>query len=59
MQISTGKVTTKKSAIDMLMETGISRSKAENLYKKYKSWGKMDTLQEYIYSRISDKSDMR
>lgn len=60
MQISTTtRTTTKKSIVDMLMDTGLSKQKAENLYKKYKAWNKMDTLQEYIESRMSSKGSVR
>ena len=59
MQITTVKSTSKKSIVDMLVESGVSKQKAENLYKKYKAWNKMDTLQEYIESRMSSKGSMR
>lgn len=58
MQITTVKSTSKKSIVDMLVESGVSKQKAENLYKKYKSWDKLETLQEYIASKLSSKESM-
>lgn len=53
MQISSSRQTTKKGIVDMLIEIGYSKPKAENLYKKYKDWGKLDELQDYIVTKQS------
>ena len=53
MQISSSRQISKKSTVDMLMELGYSKSKAENLYNKYKDWGKLDELQDYIAMKQS------
>ena len=57
MQISSSRQISKKSTVDMLMELGYSKSKAENLYNKYKRWGKLQQLQDYIDTKISLRSD--
>ena len=43
MQISSSRQSSKKNIVDMLIEIGYSKSKAENLYKKYKDWSKLRT----------------
>lgn len=48
MQISSSKQPSKKNMVEMLVDLGYSIPKAENLYKKYKEWGKLDKLQDYI-----------
>ena len=53
MQISSSRPISKRSTVDMLMELGYSKSKAENLYKKYKDWEKLDELQNYIQTKQS------
>ena len=59
MQISSTKQSSKKNMVDMLIEIGYSKQKAENLYQKYKGWGKLDKLQEYIDAKqiLSHKHD--
>lgn len=47
----------KKDTVDMLIEIGYSNDKAENLYNKYKRWGKLQQLQDYIDTKISLRSD--
>lgn len=53
MQISTTKNSSKKTIVDMLIEIGYSKEKATNLYNKYKSWDKVEKLQEYIDTKRS------
>lgn len=53
MQISSSRQYSKKNIVDMLIEIGYSKSKAENLYKKYKDWSKLDELQNYIQTKQS------
>lgn len=53
MQISTSRSNSKKTMIDMLVETGFSKERATNLYNKYKTWDKLDKLQEYIDAKMS------
>lgn len=53
MQISSSRQSSKKNIVDMLIEIGYSKSKAENLYKKYKDWSKLDELQNYIQTKQS------
>ena len=57
MQISSSRQTTKKGIVDMLIEIGYSKDKAENLYNKYKLWGKLQQLQDYFDTKISLRSD--
>lgn len=37
--------------VDGLMDCGYSRDKAENLYRKYYAWDRLDGLDEYIESK--------
>lgn len=53
MQISSSRQMSKKSIVDMLVDLGYSKPKADNLYRKYKDWGKLDKLQEYIDAKRS------
>lgn len=53
MQVSTSKSGNKKGIVEMLISIGYSRDKAENLYFKYKAWGKLNKLEEYIATKQS------
>lgn len=53
MQVSTSKSSSKKSIVELLIGIGYSKEKAENLYYKYKSWGKLNKLEEYIMTKQS------
>lgn len=53
MQISSSRQMSKKNIVDMLVDLGYSKPKADNLYRKYKDWGKLDKLQEYIDAKRS------
>lgn len=53
MQVSTSRSSSKKNMIDMLVETGFSRERATNLYNRYKAWGKLEKLQDYIDTKMS------
>lgn len=44
------------SIVEMLIGIGYSKARAENLYQKYKEWGKLERLKEYIEFKQSDLS---
>lgn len=56
MQITTSKSPSKKTIVDNLMDIGYSKEKAVNLYNKYKGWGKLGKLEEYVAIKMSISS---
>ena len=40
-----------KTIVDMLVEVGVSRDKATNLYNKYNRQGRLEVLTEYIEAK--------
>ena len=43
-------------AYENLLKIGYSKEKAARLIEKYTEWGKMDSLNEYISSKLKVKS---
>lgn len=58
MQVSSTRSVPKRNTVEMLMEIGYSKEKAENLYGKYKNWGKLDELVSYIETKQSLKRNV-
>lgn len=45
-----------KTIVDMLVDVGVSRDKATNLYNKYNRQGRLEVLTEYINSKKAKKA---
>lgn len=58
MQVSSTRSVPKRDMVEMLMDIGYSKEKAENLYGKYKNWGKLDQLKSYIETKQSIKRNV-